>query len=283
MKIIECPRDAMQGLKEFIPTEEKTEYINKLLKVGFDTIDFGSFVSPKAIPQMRDTSGVLEKLDWERSNTGLLAIVANERGAKDASAFRGIRYLGFPLSLSETFQKKNTNKTIAEALNTLDEIQNICVGSDKILVTYLSMGFGNPYNDPYSVDLVGQFTDILKTLGVSIISLADTVGVSNTENISFLFSSLTRDFPEVEFGAHLHSKAATAREKIDAAYRSGCRRFDGAIHGFGGCPMANDDLVGNIATETIISYLEEEEKEVTINKEAFAECLAVADKIFPKE
>jgi hydroxymethylglutaryl-CoA lyase len=281
MKLIECPRDAMQGLDDFISTETKIQYINKLLQVGFDTIDFGSFVSPKAIPQMADTQAVLEKLNMEGTKTRLLAIVANTRGAEDASSNEKITYLGFPLSISETFQKRNTNKTIAEALNAVDEIQNICTRTNKILVTYLSMGFGNPYGDRYDVDLVHQFMDILKTLKVTVISLADTIGVSNPENIRGLFSNLSREFPDIELGVHLHSNPATAREKIDAAYKAGCRRMDGAIKGLGGCPMAKDDLVGNIATEGIVAYLDEKQIQHGLNRNVFREAEALADSVFP--
>jgi hydroxymethylglutaryl-CoA lyase len=282
MKIIECPRDAMQGLDEFIPTASKIKYINKLLEVGFDTIDFGSFVSPKAIPQMRDTAEVLEQLNWSASKSSLLAIVANTRGAEDAAKFEAIRFLGFPLSISETFQKRNTNKSIAEALETLNEIQNICLKSNKKLVTYISMGFGNPYGDPYDVDLVGKFVDVLVTLGSDVVSLADTIGVSEPSSITYLFSTLTKEYPTVELGAHLHSTPSTALEKIGAAYRAGCRRFDGAIKGFGGCPMAKDELVGNLATETIIDYLDSHGITTGLNKHKFGESLQLADEIFPK-
>jgi hydroxymethylglutaryl-CoA lyase len=281
MKIIECPRDAMQGLPEFIPTEQKILYINKLLQVGFDTIDFGSFVSEKAIPQLRDTQKVLDRLDLSSTGSKLLAIVANTRGAGDASKFQAITYLGFPLSISETFQKRNTNKSIAEALNTVEEIQNICIRSGKTLVTYLSMGFGNPYGDPYNVDLVTKLSDVLVTMGIKIISLADTIGVSSPDNITFLFNSLSRQFKEVEFGAHLHSNPATALEKITAAYDAGCRRFDGAIRGFGGCPMAEDELVGNIATETILDFLKARRLSTGIDEKTFIEAQAIADRIFP--
>jgi len=280
MKIIECPRDAMQGLP-FIATENKVSYINKLLQVGFDTIDFGSFVSPKAIPQMQDTADVLSRLELRDSKSKLLAIVGNTRGAEDASSFDQITYLGFPLSISETFQQRNTNKTIAEALSTIDEIQNICDKNGKMLVTYISMGFGNPYGDPYDVTLVIQFADILKTLGVKIISLADTIGVSTPDNISFLFSQLSLAFPDVEFGAHLHSTPETALQKIEAAFKAGCRRFDGAIRGFGGCPMAKDDLVGNIATETIVSFLMNKNVDLHLNEKSFLEAQNMADKLFP--
>jgi hydroxymethylglutaryl-CoA lyase len=282
MKIIECPRDAMQGLTEFIPTEKKISYINQLLEVGFDTIDFGSFVSPKAIPQMRDTAEVLQSLNWRTSKSKLLAIVANTRGAETACEQGGIHYLGFPLSISETFQQRNTNKSIAEALNTVSEIQDLCAQSNKVLVCYISMGFGNPYSDPYDVKVVEQFVDILHTLGVQVISLADTIGVSTPENITYLFTRLTGRFPSIELGVHLHSTPQTALEKIEAAYKAGCKRFDGAIKGFGGCPMAKDDLVGNLATETILGYLSSQNASPAINEQAFQKSLALADEIFPK-
>jgi len=282
MKIIECPRDAMQGIDEFIPTEKKIRYINQLLKVGFDTIDFGSFVSAKAIPQLRDTAEVLGGLDLTSTSSKLLAIVANTRGAEEASKYEAIQYLGFPLSISETFQQRNTNKSITEALETLNDIQQICTATHKKQVVYISMGFGNPYNDPYDVEVVGQFVDILNTLGVTIISLADTIGVSMPDQITYLFESLSKKFPAVELGAHLHSNPKFAREKIDAAYKAGCKRFDGAIKGFGGCPMAKDELVGNLATEAILSYLQEKDAITGINQEAFLQALILADEIFPK-
>jgi hydroxymethylglutaryl-CoA lyase len=282
MKIIECPRDAMQGIDEFIPTEKKIRYINQLLKVGFDTIDFGSFVSPKAIPQMRDTVEVLAGLDLKGSTSKLLAIVANTRGAEEAARHEAIHYLGFPLSISETFQQRNTNKSIVQALETLNEIQQICTSTGKQQVVYISMGFGNPYNDQYDVEVVGQFVDILNTLGVSIISLADTIGVSTPGQITYLFESLAKRFPTVELGAHLHSNPKSAREKIDAAYQAGCKRFDGAIKGFGGCPMAKDELVGNLATEVILSYLQEKDAVKSIDHHAFVQALNLADEIFPK-
>jgi hydroxymethylglutaryl-CoA lyase len=281
MKIIECPRDAMQGLHDFIDTNDKVRYINQLLKVGFDTIDFGSFVSPKAIPQMRDTLQVYNELEWPSSKTKLLTIVANVRGASNAAKLEGIRFLGFPMSISETFQQRNTNKSIAKALNELTEIKNICDKSGKQLVTYVSMGFGNPYNDPYSVDLVGQFVDVLVTVGSDIISLADTVGVSTAENIRYLFTSLSKAYPAIEIGVHLHSNPATALEKVQAAYQSGCKRFDGAIKGLGGCPMANDSLVGNMATETILSYLKNQHSETGINESEFLKAVEMATQIFP--
>ncbi|MBL7877364.1 MAG: hydroxymethylglutaryl-CoA lyase [Cyclobacteriaceae bacterium] len=280
MKIIECPRDAMQGLKSFVPTEKKISYINQLLKVGFDTLDFGSFVSPKAIPQMQDTSEVLAGLDLSGTQTKLLAIVANTRGAEIACSFDQIRFLGFPLSISETFQQRNTNKSIVEALQAVNEIQDLCKKSGKKLVVYISMGFGNPYGDPYDIEVVEKFTDILATLGVEIISLADTIGVSQPDQIEYLFTNLTSHFPKIEFGAHLHSAPVTRLEKIEAAYRSGCQRFDGAILGFGGCPMAKDELVGNMATESIISFLESKGTDLNLNKSEFEKALILASEIF---
>lgn len=282
MKIIECPRDAMQGIDEFIVTETKIRYINQLLKVGFDTIDFGSFVSAKAIPQMRDTKEVLAGLDLSVTKTKLLAIVANTRGAEEAAQFEAIHYLGFPLSISETFQQRNTNKSISEALNTVSDIQALCESTGKQPVVYISMGFGNPYNDPYSVTLVEQFVDILATLGIKIISLADTIGISTPTQITYLFESLSKKFSQIELGAHLHSTPQTALEKIEAAYKAGCNRFDGALKGFGGCPMAKDDLVGNLATETMLGYLKEQSVDTGINEEEFLKALKMADQIFPK-
>lgn len=270
----------MQGLERFIPTALKIDYINKLLRVGFDTIDFGSFVSPKAMPQMADTTMVLEQLDPGSSHTKLLAIIANTRGAAEASKHGKITYLGFPLSISDTFQRRNTNKSIPEALNSLEEIKNICVKANKKLVTYISMGFGNPYGDPYEEDLVGQFVDILMTLGSDVISLADTIGVAETPAIESLFSSVSAKFPQAEIGVHLHSTPLGSRSKIEAAWRGGCRRFDGALRGFGGCPMAKDELVGNIATEAIVSFFEKEEVLLEIDKKNFSEALMFADRVF---
>jgi len=281
MKIIECPRDAMQGIDEFIDTDKKISYINQLLRVGFDTIDFGSFVSPKAIPQLRDTAEVLDGLDMNIGRTKLLAIVANTRGAEDACKFGMISYLGFPLSISETFQKRNTNKSIAEALTTVAEMQDLCVKNGKQLVVYISMGFGNPYGDPYDESIVGQFVEKMNSLGVGIVSLADTIGVSKPAQISKLFTSLSSAFSKMEIGVHLHSNPATAREKIDAAFKSGCKRFDGAIKGYGGCPMAEDELVGNIATEVIVQYLLEQKVNLTMEMDEFSKSIELADKVFP--
>ncbi len=255
VKIIECPRDAMQGIKShFISTEKKALYINSLLKVGFDTIDFGSFVSPKAIPQMRDTAAVLSQLDLSRTHSKLLAIIANIRGANDASQFEEIDYLGYPFSISENFQMRNTHKTIAESIETLEGILNIADKTKKEVVAYLSMGFGNPYGDPWNVDIVGSWTEKLSKMGVKILSLSDTVGSSSPEVISYLFSNLIPQYPEIEFGAHLHTTPDKWHEKVDAAYKAGCNRFDGAIKGYGGCPMAKDELTGNMPTEKLLSY-----------------------------
>ncbi len=278
MKLIECPRDAMQGIPLFIPTEKKVRYINKLLEVGFDTLDFGSFVSPKAIPQLRDTPEVLSQLTL--TSTKLLAIVANTRGAEQAGSYHAIAYIGFPLSISETFQQRNTNKSIAEALTALDDIQQICVSTKKKLVAYISMGFGNPYGDPYSIGHVLKMTDVLVTMGISIISFADTIGVSQPDQIRSLYSSALRQFPSIEFGAHLHSSPQKALEKIEAVFEAGCQRFDGAVKGFGGCPMAKDELVGNLATETILSYLDSKQAAPRLNRTAFVEALNMADEIF---
>lgn len=254
MKLVECPRDAMQGIKEFIPTELKTNYLNQLLKVGFDTIDFGSFVSPKAIPQLQDTAAVLKGLDLSHTKSKLLAIIANTRGAEDACHFEEIAYLGFPFSISETFQQRNTNSSIAESLVRVEEIQDLCVKHGKQMVVYISMAFGNDYGDAWSSDIVIKWTKKLGDMGIKTIALADTIGCSTPENITYLFSNIIPEFKGIEIGAHLHSTREKAQEKIDAAYKSGCQRFDVAIHGFGGCPMAHDELTGNLATEDLESY-----------------------------
>jgi hydroxymethylglutaryl-CoA lyase len=255
VKLIECPRDAMQGIKShFIPTELKAKYINSLLNVGFDTIDFGSFVSPKAIPQMRDTDKVLNLLDLSSTRSKLLAIVANVRGANDACVFEEIDYLGYPFSISENFQMRNTHKTIAESVDILRDILHIAHRNNKEVVAYLSMGFGNPYGDPWNVDIVAKWTEKLAKYGVKIVSLSDTIGSSTPEVIEYLFSSLIPKYPQIEFGAHLHTTPNKWFEKIDSAYKAGCRRFDGAIKGYGGCPMAKDELTGNMPTEKMLSY-----------------------------
>jgi hydroxymethylglutaryl-CoA lyase len=281
LALVECPRDAMQGLHEFIPTKDKIRYINKLLEVGFDTIDFGSFVSHKAVPQMKDTAEVLNGLNMQNSGTSLLAIIANLRGAEDACRFPEIGYLGFPLSLSETFQERNTNKSIEEAFVSIGEIQNLCIRHKKKLVTYLSMGFGNPYGDPYDKAYIEQFVTRLDQLEIEIICPSDTIGVSNPANITALFSSLINKFPHIEFGAHLHSTPATSIEKTEAAWMAGCRRFDGALKGFGGCPMATDELTGNIATEKTIQFFENNKIDLKIDKHRLNEALIMASEIFP--
>ena len=258
MKIIECPRDAMQGIKKFIPTKKKIEYINQLLNVGFHTIDFGSFVSEKAIPQLKDTAEVLSGLDLSSKSTKLLSIIANIRGAEDACNFEEINYLGFPLSVSEEFQKRNTNKSINKALNTVEEIQNISVKNNKELVVYLSMAFGNPYAENYHPDIVAELTHQLHQLEIKIIALSDTIGVSEPNNIAPLFSTLTTEYPNIEIGAHFHTTSNKWEEKVDSAYKNGCRRFDSALKGYGGCPMADDDLTGNMPTEKLISYFTED-------------------------
>ena len=270
VKIIECPRDAMQGIKShFIPTEKKALYINTLLNVGFDTIDFGSFVSPKAIPQMRDTAAVLGRLDLSKTNSKLLAIIANVRGAKDAAQFEEIDYLGYPFSISENFQMRNTHKTIAESITALDEILSIADKSKKEVVAYLSMGFGNPYGDPWNVDIVGEWTEKLSKMGVQILSLSDTIGSSTPEVIDYLFSNLIPAYSEIEFGAHLHTTPHKWHEKVNAAFNAGCHRFDGAIKGFGGCPMAKDELTGNMPTEKLISYFNQQKVDTNIKAMSF--------------
>jgi hydroxymethylglutaryl-CoA lyase len=258
MKIIECPRDAMQGISEFIPTDVKAAYINQLLKVGFDTIDFGSFVSPKAIPQLKDTAHVLAQLDLENTNSKLLSIIANTRGATDACKFQEINYLGFPLSVSEQFQQRNTNKSIDESLKSVEEIQNLAIKNNKELVVYLSMAFGNPYGENHHPDIVAELTEKLHQLEVGIVALSDTIGVSNPTNIAPLFSTLIKEYPTIEFGAHFHTTLDKWEEKVNAAYTNGCRRFDAALKGYGGCPMAKDDLVGNMPTEKLITYFTED-------------------------
>jgi hydroxymethylglutaryl-CoA lyase len=280
IKIIECPRDAMQGIKPFIPTEKKVAYIQSLLRVGFDSIDFGSFVSPKAIPQMQDTAEVLARLDLSQTRSKLLAIIANTQGATLAAVHPEIQYLGFPFSISENFQMRNTHKTIAESLITLQEILEIADKSNKEVVAYLSMGFGNPYGDPWNVEIVGEWTQKLAVMGVKILSLSDTVGSSTPDVISYLFSNLIPQYPEIEFGAHLHTTPDKWFEKIDAAYKAGCRRYDGAIQGFGGCPMATDDLTGNMPTEKLLSYFTAQKEFTNMSPMSFESAYNEASKLF---
>jgi len=280
VNLVECPRDAMQGWKEFIPTDKKIEYINSLLKVGFHTIDFGSFVSPKAIPQMADTSTVLDQLRLDDTNTKLLAIVANVRGAQEASVYDKITYLGFPFSISETFQQRNTNSSIKDSLARVEEIQNICSKTNKQLVVYMSMAFGNPYGDEYDGEILLNWTKEIMERGVKIISLADTVGVAEAEQISSALASLVPNYPNIDFGVHLHSTPKNWEDKLEAAFTSGCVRFDGALKGIGGCPMANDELVGNMNTEWMIHYFKGMDKLPQLDFEALQNSLSIADEIF---
>lgn len=281
IKIIECPRDAMQGIDDFIDTELKVKYINQLLKVGYDTIDFGSFVSPKAIPQMKDTAEVLKNLDLSQTKSKLLAIIANSRGAEDACQFDEINYLGYPFSISETFQLRNTNATIAESLLRVEEIQKLCLQHKKSLVVYISMGFGNPYGDEWNVEICAKWVKILYEMGITTLALSDTIGIANKENISYIFNDLIPEFPKVEFGAHFHTKPREWKEKIHAAYEAGCHRFDAAIKGYGGCPMAKDELTGNMPTENVLSYFDEKNIELDLNEMEFIKAMTIANEVFP--
>jgi hydroxymethylglutaryl-CoA lyase len=280
VKIIECPRDAMQGVHEFIPTKVKADYLNHLLRIGYDTIDFGSFVSPKSIPQLKDTADVLAQLDLSGAKSKLLAIVANQRGAEDATKFEEIQYLGYPFSISETFQQRNTNSSIEESLVRLEAIQELCVKNNKELVTYISMGFGNPYGDPFHEDVAANWINRLQGFDLKIFALSDTIGVSEPTIISRLFSTLIEEYPDLEIGAHLHTTPETWKEKVKAAYENGCKRFDGAMLGFGGCPMAADDLTGNMATENLVSYFNENNVDLGLNNELFEKARAEANNVF---
>lgn len=284
VKIIECPRDAMQGItSRFIPAEQKSRYLNSLLKVGFDTIDFGSFVSPKAIPQMRDTAEVLQQLDLSDTRSKLLAIVANLRGAEEACSFEEISYIGYPFSVSEIFQMRNTGKTIEESLVLLEQILGLASKKNKEVVAYLSMGFGNPYGDPWNVDIISRWTRTLSGLGLRILSLSDTVGLSNAKSIGYLFSNLIPMYPHIEFGAHLHTNPDLWHDKVHAAFSAGCRRFDGAIKGFGGCPMAKDDLTGNMPTEKLITYFASKKVTTHINALRFESAYNESLKVFESQ
>ena len=280
IKIIECPRDAMQGIKEHIPTALKAKYINQLLKVGYDTIDFGSFVSPKAIPQMADTHDLIKLIELDNVSTKLLAIVANLRGALEASQYDIIDYLGYPFSISETFQLRNTQATIEESLDRVQDIQEVCLQKNKQLVVYLSMGFGNPYGDPWNVEIAQKWVDRLADLDIKIMSLSDTIGVSTSDSISYLFTNLIPPYPDVEFGAHLHTLPNQWEEKIEAAFHSGCYRYDGALKGYGGCPMAKNDLTGNMPTENIISYLNGQTNDLGLNMVAFEAAEMISNEVF---
>ncbi len=282
VKIIECPRDAMQGIKTFIPSTNKVKYLQALLNCGFETLDFGSFVSPKAIPQMQDTAQVLGELDLSKTQTKLLAIVANLRGAKDACQFNEIDYLGYPFSISENFQMRNTHKTIAESIEVLSSILETANQHQKKVVAYLSMGFGNPYGDPWNVEIVSEWTEKLANMGVEILSLSDTVGTSQPETISYLFENLIPAYPNIEFGAHLHTTPDKWYEKVNAAYQGGCRRFDGAIQGFGGCPMAKDKLTGNMPTEKLVSYFNQHKAETQVKMGSFEAAYNHATSLFSK-
>lgn len=281
LKIIDCPRDAMQGIDEFIPTEKKVEYINALLKVGFHTLDFGSFVSPKAIPQMKDTAEVLRKIDLTNTATQLLAIVANEKGATEAIQYDAIDYLGYPFSISETFQQRNTNASIEDSLKRLDNINTLASKSNKVMVVYLSMGFGNPYGDPYHEDIVAEWIERLKEFEIQTFALSDTIGIATEESIDRLFKTIIPEFYGLEIGAHLHTTPHTWKEKIEAAYEAGCRRFDGAVAGFGGCPMAADELTGNMPTEKMVDYFKQKELLKEIDQDQLNTCMAMASSIFP--
>jgi len=279
MKIIECPRDAMQGLHDFIPTAEKAKYINTLLKVGFDSLDFGSFVSPKAIPQMRDTAEVLGQLELKHTKTKLLAIVANKRGAVNAASFPEVDVLGYPFSISETFQLRNTNATIEESLERVKLIQEICVNNNKTLLIYISMGFGNPYGDYWNVEIVQKWVEQLAKLDITIFQLSDTIGVAEPANIHYLFSNLIPANPNIEIGAHFHTTPDTWEEKIMSAYESGCRRFDGTIKGFGGCPMAQNKLVGNMPSENLITFARERNIPTGLDMDNYFDAMKIASQI----
>jgi len=281
IKLIECPRDAMQGIHDFIATDIKAAYINLLLQVGFDTIDFGSFVSPKAIPQLRDTREVLSKLDLSATRSKLLAIVANLRGIEEAVVHDEISYLGFPFSISETFQQRNTNSSIAQSMDTVKKMLELCNKHSKTAVVYLSMGFGNPYGDEWNVEIVEKWANELVTNGVKILSLSDTTGVSSPEKIRQILPALVKRFESTEIGLHLHSTPNTRFEKIEAAYESGCQRFDSALKGYGGCPMAVDDLTGNLATEDLIAYLESRNEALNLNMDKWQEAVVFSQKVFP--
>jgi hydroxymethylglutaryl-CoA lyase len=277
IKLIDCPRDAMQGIKTFIPTNEKISYLNLILKAGFDTVDIGSFVSPKAIPQMADTAEVLRSIDMQGLDTKLLVIVANQRGIDEAVQYDQVTYLGFPLSASETFQQRNTNSGIKEAFETVKYLKRSCDIYKKTPVIYISMGFGNPYGDTWNVDIVKAYVDELASIGIPVISLSDTIGIATPESISYLFGGLIPQFSSIEFGAHLHTLKTNWREKIDAAYQNGCLRFDGAFKGYGGCPMAADELTGNMPTEFLLEYFKDK---VNIDEKLLSQIMQKADEVF---
>lgn len=279
--IVECPRDAMQGMEEFIPTDKKISYINTLLKVGFDTIDVGSFVSSKYVPQLADTAEVLDTIDLSSTQSKLSVIVANVRGAQVACEYPQIRYVGYPFSISETFQIRNTNTTIADAVENVARMKALCERNNKEFLIYLSMAFGNPYGDPWNIEVAEKWITEMNRLGVKFISLSDTVGVADQATIEYFFKNLSAEFPQIEFGAHFHTNPLTWREKVEPAYRNGCTRFDGAIKGYGGCPMAKDELVGNMPTENLIAFFDEVEEELNLDRKEFNNALVQAALVFP--
>lgn len=280
IKLTECPRDALQGLHDFVPTELKIKYINSLLEVQFDILDFGSFVSPKAIPQMKDTSEVLERLDLNASKSKLLAIVANLRGAIEAASHTKIEYIGYPFSISPTFQMRNTNSSLEESIRLLEEIQEVCLKNGKKLIVYLSMAFGNPYGDPWNAEIALQWIKQLQALDISFVALSDTIGVAQPDNIGYLFSHLIPAYPHIQFGAHFHTRKDSWHEKLEAAYMAGCRRFDGAIKGYGGCPMAKDELTGNMPTENIIQFCIQRQEKISIDLAKFEHAMNFSNQIF---
>lgn len=280
IKIVECSRDAMQGIKQWIPSETKLKYLQSVLSVGFDVVDFGSFVSPRAIPQMKDTGYIIDNLDLSNSKSKLLAIVANQRGALEACKHLSISYLGYPFSISETFQMRNTNKSIIESFEELNKIKSICEKYNKHLVVYLSMGFGNPYGEPWNYEIIEKWIDKLNTLNVKVISLSDTIGLAKNKDIEIIFSNLISKYSKIEFGSHFHANPDQWFDKVNSAYKSGCRRFDGAILGFGGCPMAKDDLTGNIPTEKLISFFNSKALKTNVNSLNFESCYNDALNLF---
>lgn len=282
IKIVECSRDAMQGIKQWIPSETKLKYLQSVLSVGFDVVDFGSFVSPRAIPQMKDTGYIIDNLDLSNSKSKLLAIVANQRGALEACKHLSISYLGYPFSISETFQMRNTNKSIIESFEELNKIKSICEKYNKHLVVYLSMGFGNPYGEPWNYEIIEKWIDKLNTLNVKVISLSDTIGLAKNKDIEIIFSNLISKYSKIEFGSHFHANPDQWFDKVNSAYKSGCRRFDGAILGFGGCPMAKDDLTGNIPTEKLISFFNSKALKTNVNSLNFESCYNDALNLFSR-
>lgn len=280
LSLVECPRDAMQGWHRMIPTAEKVEYLNALLRVGFDVLDFGSFVSPKAIPQLADTRDVIPQLELTNSRSKLLAIIANTRGAEEAVSFDEISFLGFPFSISETFQLRNTNKTIAASLEQVETIQNLCAKRSKQLVVYISMGFGNPYGDDYNADVAIHWVEKLAALGINTIAMSDTVGIAQADTIDYIFRQLIPAFPMIDIGAHFHASASNWEMKLETSFSAGCRRFDSAMKGIGGCPMAEDELVGNMATENLVFWCDSQKIPLSLDRQAFENAMRIANRVF---